>query len=144
MSKLDELMAEWEKDSQIDRTEPGKALIDIPKLHSKYLRILSNHKLLIKDAEFKYARMKKIKWEYYTGRMDDANLKKHGWDPFPFVLKSDISTYLDADEDLNKYIASKLLHEEIVECCEMILKELHSRTFQLKSFIDWERFIQGV
>jgi hypothetical protein len=144
MSKLDELMTEWEKDSQIDRTEPGKALIDIPKLHSKYLRILSNHKLLIKDAEFKYARMKKIKWEYYTGRMGDAELKRHGWDPFPFVLKSDISTYLDADEELNKYIASKLLHEEIVECCEMILKELHSRTFQLKSFIDWEKFIQGV
>ena len=144
MTKLDELMNEWEKDSQVDRTEPGKALLDIPKLHSKYLRILSNHKLLIKDAEFKYARMKKIKWEYYTGRMDDVTLKKHGWDPFPFVLKSDISTYLDADEDLNKYIASKLLHEEIVECCEMILKELHSRTFQLKSFIDWERFIQGV
>ena len=144
MTKLDELMAEWDKDSQIDRTEPGKALIAIPKLHSKYLRILSNHKLLIKDAEFKYARMKKIKWEYYTGRMDDATLKKHGWDPFPFVLKSDISTYLDADEDLNKYIASRLLHEEVVSACEMILKELHSRTFQLKSFIDWERFIQGV
>ena len=73
MSKLDDLLAMWTKDSEIDRTEPGKALLDIPKLHSKYLNIISNHRLLIRDAEFKYNRMKKIKWEYYTGKMDDLS-----------------------------------------------------------------------
>ncbi len=144
MTKLDELMTEWEKDSQIDRTEPGKALIDIPKLHAKYLNILSKHKLLVKDAEFKYARMRKIKWEYYTGKMGDDDLKRHGWQPFPYTIKSEISTYMEADEDLNKFVASRMLHEEIVSACELIMKELHSRTFQLKSYIDWERFIQGV
>ena len=144
MSKLDDLLAMWAKDSEIDRTEPGKALLDIPKLHSKYLNILSNHRLLVRDAEFKYNRMRKIKWEYYTGKLDDDELKKHGWEPFPFVLKSDITTYLDADEDMNRYLAQKLIHEEIVEVCNAILKELNSRTYQLRSFIDWEKFIQGV
>jgi hypothetical protein len=28
--------------------------------------------------------------------------------------------------------------------CSAILKELNSRTFQLRDFITWERFIQGV
>ena len=144
MSKLDDVLKMWADDSNIDRTEPGKALIDIPKLHSKYLNILSQHRLLVKDAEFKYNRMKKLKWEYYTGKLDDDELQKHGWTPFPFVLKSDISTYLDSDEDLNKYIASKILHDEIVDICQSILKELNSRTFQLRDFIAWERFIQGV
>ena len=32
MTKLDELMTEWDKDSQIDRTEPGKELTNIPQL----------------------------------------------------------------------------------------------------------------
>ena len=144
MSKLDDLLAMWTKDSEIDRTEPGKALLDIPKLHSKYLNILSNHRLLIRDAEFKYNRMKKIKWEYYTGKMDDEALKKHGWEPFPYILKSDITTYLEADEDLNRYLAQKMLHEEIVDICNSILKELNSRTYQLRSFIDYEKFIQGI
>ena len=144
MSKLDDVLKMWTEDSNIDRTEPGKALIDIPKLHSKYLNILSQHRLLVKDAEFKYNRMKKLKWEYYTGKLDDDDLKKHGWEPFPFTLKSDITTYLDADEDINKYLASKMLHEEIVDVCNAILKELNSRTFQLRSFIDWEKFIQGI
>jgi hypothetical protein len=144
MSKLDDVLKMWTDDSNIDRTEPGKALIDIPKLHSKYLNILSQHRLLVKDAEFKYNRMKKLKWEYYTGKLDDDDLKKHGWEPFPFTLKSDITTYLEADEDINKYLASKMMHEEVVDVCNAILKELNSRTFQLRSFIDWEKFIQGV
>ena len=144
MSKLDELLEMWRQDADIDRTEPGKALLDIPKLHSKYLNILSRHRLLAKDAEFKFNRMKKIKWEYYTGKMDDDQLKHYGWEPFPFVLKSELSTYLDSDEDLNKFLASKLMHEEIVEVCQAIMKELNSRTFQLRDFIAWERFIQGV
>ena len=144
MSKLDDLLQMWAKDAEIDRTEPGKALLDIPKLHSKYLNILSNHRLSSCDAEFKYNRMKKLKWEYYTGKLDDDDLKKYGWEPFPFVLKSDITTYLDSDEDLNKYLAQKMMHDEIVDVCQSILKELNSRTFQLRDFIAWERFIQGV
>ena len=144
MSKLDELLEEWRKDADIDRTEPGKALLDIPKLHSKYLNILSRHRLLSKEAEFKFNKMKKLKWEYYTGKLDDDELSKYGWTPFPFVLKSDIVTYLDSDEDLNKFLAAKAIHEEIVDVCQSILKELNSRTFQLRDFISWERFIQGV
>ena len=144
MSKLDDLLAMWAKDTEIDRTEPGKALLDIPKLHSKYLNILSNHRLLIRDCEFKYNRMKKIKWEYYTGKLDEDDLKKHGWEPFPYVLKSDITTYMEADEDMNRYLAQKRLHEEIVEVCNSILKELNSRTYQLRGFIEYEKFINGI
>lgn len=144
MNKIDELLEMWRQDADIDRTEPGKALLDIPKLHSKYLNILSRHRLLVKEAEFKYNKMKKVKWEYYTGKMDNDTLKHYGWEPFPFILKSDITTYLDSDEDLNKFLANKAMHEEIVDVCNAILKELNSRTFQLRDFIAWERFIQGV
>jgi hypothetical protein len=143
-NKLDELLSLWAKDSVIDRTEPGKALLEIPILHSKYLNILSNHRLLSTQAEFKYKKMKKIKWEYYMGKMDDEDLQKYGWKPFPYVLKSDISTYLESDEDLNKYLAQKVLHDEIVDVCQSIMKELNSRTFQLKSYIDWEKFVSGI
>ena len=144
MTKLDELLEMWKKDAEVDRTEPGKALLDIPKLHSKYLNILTRHKLLQKESEFKYSRMKKIKWEYYTGKMDQDDLAKYGWDPFPYTLKSDLNIYFESDEDLNKLEAQKILHEQIVDTCQSILKELNSRTFQLRDFIAWERFIQGV
>jgi hypothetical protein len=88
--------------------------------------------------------MRKLKWEYYTGKLDADDLKKYGWEPFPFVLKSEISTYLESDEDINRFLAQKALHEEVVDICQSIMKELNSRTFQLRDFIQWERFIQGV
>ena len=144
MKQLDDLLEMWRADSVIDRTEPGKALINIPQLHSKYLNILSRHRLLSKESEFKYNKMKKLKWEYYTGKLDQDQLDKHGWEPFPFVLKSELTTYLESDDDINKHIAQKIIHDEIVEVCSSILKELNSRTFQLRDFIQWERFIQGV
>ena len=144
MTKLDELLNMWAKDSVIDRTEPGKELINIPQLHSKYLNVLSRHRLLSKEAEFKYNKMKKLKWEYYTGKLDKDQLEKHGWEPFPFVLKFEITTYFESVEDLNRLIAQKILHDEIAEVCISILKELNSRTFQLRDFISWEKFIQGV
>jgi hypothetical protein len=144
MTKLEELLEMWRKDAQIDRTQPNVELINIPQLHSKYLTIMSKHRLQSKEAEFKFNKYKKIKWEYYTGKMDDDELKKYGWEPFPFVLKSDITTYFDSDEDLNKLSASKIMHDEIVDVCQSIMKELNSRTFQLRDYIAWERFIQGI
>jgi hypothetical protein len=144
MQYVDELLEMWNKDSVIDRTEPGRALLEIPKLHSKYLAVLSRHRLMSKDAEFKYNKMRKLKWEYYTGKLDDETLKKHGWQPFPYVLKSDLNTYMDSDDDLRKYVATKAVHDEVVDLCSAILKELNNRTWELKSFIDWEKFIQGV
>jgi hypothetical protein len=144
MQKLDELLDMWTKDADIDRTEPGKALLEIPKLHSKYLNILSKHRLLVKEAEFKYNKMKKLKWEYYTGKLDDGELKKRGWEPFPYVIKAELSTYMEADEDVNRFLAAKIVNEEMVDVCTSILKELNNRAWELKSFIDWEKFIQGV
>jgi hypothetical protein len=87
--------------------------------------------------------MKKIKWEYYQGRLDEADLKKYGWEPFGFVLKSDISTYIESDDDLTKILAKKIIHEQCLEFCTMVIKELNSRTYQIKAFIDWEKFING-
>jgi hypothetical protein len=89
MNQLDELLEMWRKDSDIDRTEPGKALLDIPKLHSKYLNILSRHRLLAKESEFKLNKMRVLKWEYYTGKLDQSELDARGWEVFPYTLKSD-------------------------------------------------------
>ena len=143
MNQLEQLLEMWRKDAEIDRTEPGKELLNIPKLHSKYVTIMSNHRMMARDAEFQLNRWKKLKWEYYTGKLDDDDLKKYNWEPFPFKLKSDITTYLEADEDINKYKAKKVIHDEVVDVCASIIKELNSRTYQLRDFISWERFVNG-
>jgi hypothetical protein len=39
--KLDELQAEWKKDSQIDELNLGSAAIKTSELHAKYLNVLT-------------------------------------------------------------------------------------------------------
>jgi hypothetical protein len=143
MEKLEQILEFWNVDADMDQTEPGKELLKIPKLHNKYLTILVKHKMASKKSHFDYLRMRKLKWEYYTGKMSKEELEKHGWSPFQFTLKSDISTYLEADNDLIRLLEKKMYHEETVSVVEAIMKELNSRTYQLKDYISWERFIGG-
>lgn len=96
-----------------------------------------------KKAHFDYLKMRKVKWEYYSGKMDQEELEKYGWEQFRYTLKSDISTYLEADQDLIRYLEKKALHDETVSIVESIMAEVKQRAWELKSFIDWERFIGG-
>lgn len=143
MENLEQILKLWEKDADIDQTEPGKELIKIPKLHNQYLSILTKHKIAAKKAHFDYLRMRKVKIEYYSGRMGQEDLEKYGWQPFAFVLKSDISAYLEGDGDLIRLLEKKVYHEEAVSVVESIMSELKQRTWQLRDFISWEKFIGG-
>ena len=143
MENLEQVLKHWEQDAEMDQTEPGKELIKIPKLHNKYLSILTKHKIAAKKAHFDYLRMRKIRLDYYAGRLSQEELEEYGWEPFQFVLKTDINAYLEADGNLIKLLEKKVYHEESVSVLESIMSELKNRHWELKSFIDWERFIGG-
>jgi hypothetical protein len=143
MENLEQILKYWETDSQMDQTEPSKELLKIPLLHSKYLNILTKHKIASKKAHFDYLRMRKIKWEYFTGKMSKEELDEYGWEPFQFALKSDINTYLEADGDLIKLLEKKVYHEEAISVIESVMAELKQRTWQLRDFISWEKFVNG-
>jgi hypothetical protein len=140
---LDKVIAQWEIDSPIDETNPGKEIIRIPNLHSKYAKMLSEHSRIIRSLNYKYNTMRKIRWEYYTGKLDKTTLDRYKWDQFPYTLKSDINYYMDADPELMKISAKRALHEEAFKYCEMIIKELNNRNYQIRAFIDWEKFVMG-
>ena len=140
---FEEIMKQWEKDSEVDTTEPGKEILRIPLLHNKYNKYLSLHNLSARRVALEYDKIKKLKWEYYTGKLDQEQLEKLGWEPFRFTLKSDIAVYIDGDDDLNKLKRKKSYHEEAAKFCEYVMKELNNRTWQLKEYMGWEKFIQG-
>ena len=144
MENLEQVLKYWESDADMDQTEPGKELLKIPKLHNKYLSILTKHKIASKKAHFDYLRMRKVRLDYYSGRLSQDELAEYGWEPFQFVLKTDINAYLEADDNLIKLLEKKVYHEETVSVLESILNELKQRTWQLRSFIDYEKFIGGM
>jgi len=141
--ELEKILEQWEKDAVIDQTEPSKELIRIPLLHSKYLNFLTKHKMASKKVNFDYLRMRKIKVEYYSGKLSQEELEERGWEPFPFTLKSEMNTYLESDADLIKLLEKKVYHDETISVIEAIMGELKQRTWQLRDFISWEKFVAG-
>lgn len=140
---IQSLLDSWDIDSVMDSTEPGKELLNISKLHAKYVRILTKHSTLSKKTEQDLIVLRKRKSDYYNGRMGQEELEKWGLKPFKFILKGDVREYIDADQEVLELGRRKMVHDEMVSCCNSILKELQSRTWQLKSYIDWERVIMG-
>jgi len=141
---VDNLMELWSKDAPIDETEPGRELIKIASLHSQYLRIMTHHNLIAKKQMSDYLKLKKLKVEYYKGDLNNPDdLKQYGYEPFTKIPGRDIGIYIDSDEELNNLLLKKVINEEIVEFCKAVLKELSNRTWQLKTYIDYERFIGG-
>jgi len=142
---IDSLMEEWSKDSKVDETEPGRELAKISSLHAKYLRILTHHNLICKKLQNEYLRLKKIKWEYYSGDLNNPeDLETYNLPPLmKKILRQDIPIYLDSDNELNTLLLKKSLHQEIVDFCGSVLKELNNRTFQMNNLIKWEMFTSG-
>jgi hypothetical protein len=141
---LDKLIDMWtNEDSVIDSTEPQKALLAIPRLHAKYVAQISAHSAALKMKNLDYTVLRKKKLDYYSGRMSEADLKANGWEPFRFLLKSDMESYLQADPDIIEAKRKMINNEEAMEFCRSVVKELSNRTWQLRDYMAWERFISG-
>ncbi|MGE5862681.1 MAG: recombination mediator protein UvsY [Nitrososphaerales archaeon] len=145
MIKIEELMDSWQKDSIVDEGNINGELIKIPQLHAKYLRHLNDHKLAAIKSKFDFDKMKHIKTEYYLGNLDKETLDNYGWEQFDVRVgaKGNLDRYLASDNDLIKLTQKKAYHEQVVYDCEGILNELKSRSWQLKSYIEYMKFLNG-
>lgn len=145
MLKLDDILEMWNKDSYMDDSNLSREILNIPRLHVKYLKELNDHKLASIKCKYEYDKMKHIKTEYYSGNLDKESLDEYGWDQFDLRIgsKGNIDRYIGADEQLIKILQKKAYHEQIVYTCESILHEIKNRSWQLKSLIEWNKFQAG-
>jgi len=142
---FEELQAQIEKDLVFDETQLDTESLRIPQLHNKYLKHLYSEKLMLKKLRNDMGEMVRIKYEYYTGKLDEATLKEKGWEPFQLrVLKNDVDMYLEGDKDVNKLKARIQLQEERVEYIESTVKSIANRGWLIRNAIDWKKFLGGV
>jgi len=144
MHKLDEILDMWNEDANVNDTQISAEILKVPKLHSKYIKILNEHKMASLKAKFEYDKFKTIKTEYYLGHLDQETLEKYGWEQFDIkVSKGGAERYLNSDDQLIKLLHKKTYHDQAISVCESILKELGNRTWQLKVHVDYMKFLSG-
>jgi hypothetical protein len=133
------------KDSQIDSTELGIESLKIPQIHSKYLTILSDVKLLLTKQQNELAILKLRKWKIFTGKASQEELKLWDEEPCNFtLLKSDVEQFVEADPKVIELKSKVAVSEVKLRMVEEFLKALNNRNFMIKSAIDWQKMMNGI
>ena len=142
--KLEEIQELWNRDREIDIAELAIESVRIPQLHDKYLKIYIDERIKLKSLEFELSKMVRLKSDYYSGRMAQEDLEKFGWKPFlGKILKGEMHSYLESDEDIFKIKGKIVIMEEKINYLDSIVKMINNRGFQIKSAIDWIKFKSG-
>lgn len=141
---LEALMKEWASDTNIDSEDMEKETLKISHLHSKYLNVRVHHNILLRRMETDYKLLKGLREEYYQGHLTKEDCDERGWDYMQHVLSNpQIARKLDTDPELNKLLLKRIAHEEIVSYCDMVLKSLQNRTWDLGNFIKYRIMMNG-
>ena len=143
--KLEEIQEFWNADREIDITELANESVRIPQIHDKYLKIYIDERIRLKGLQFELTKLVQLKRDYYAGKLTQEELEKLGWEQFLHrLLKNEISTYIEADEDIIKLKKNIVLLEEKIHYLDSIIKMISNRGFQIKSAIDWIKYKNGI
>lgn len=142
--KLEEIQAEWDIDSNIDKTNLGNEAIAIPRLQSKYYKIYVREILQLKAMEESLNILKLDKWEFLTmGPTEETHAKGWRLPPQGNVLKQEVAQYLEADKDLISEKLKIAKQREKVAFLKHIIDSLNGRTWNIRAAIDFLKFQSG-
>ncbi len=141
---FESIFAEWEKDSNIERTSLDTESIKIPELHHKYYKIYIAEKVRLRKLESEMKKLKLDKYEFYTqGHNEETRAK--GWilPSRGAIIKADVQLYLDADTDIIDLSLQIGIQQEKIDFLESIIKSLRDRGFLIKTALDFIKFTNG-
>jgi len=142
---LDELQQLWEKDCEIDDNFLGENSTATPKLHAKYVKLLVNTKLKHTKLQADYALLRKNKFRYYRGELSRDELTNLGWEQWQGVkpLKNEMDEFLQGDSELVTLKIKIDYLETMIYFLESVLQQIKARDWQIKTAVEWKKFLAG-
>lgn len=143
---LDEMQQMWETDCEIDDNYLGENATLTPKLHAKYVKLLVNTKLKHTKLQADYLLLRKNKFRYYRGELSRDELTELGWSQWQGVkpLKNEMDEFLQGDSELVTLKIKIDYLETMIYFLESVLGQIKSRDWQIKTAVEWKRFLAGM
>ena len=135
---LETIQSMWEKDSQIDIIKLHEEAAKIPSLHAKYWDVYNTLKLLKEKAQIQESKIKLDRHNYYTGK-SPAEVYQAERFPYKVREKESVKRYMDADEKMQKIVATIKYYDVMLTYLEDIVRQINNRSYQLKNIIDWQQ-----
>lgn len=144
---LEKILDEWKTDARIDPLNIDESSRLTPELHAKYLSMLSQTKLKLKQTEFKQKELMKHKWLWYNGKLSQEEVEEFGWDPDPFnglkILKGEMEHYVEADPELVEFEAKIEYLKTVIDTLKEIVENLKWRHQTIGNMIRIKQFEAG-
>lgn len=149
MLTLEQILDNWKVDCQIDDVELDKSSKDTPKLHAKYVELLSLAKLQKHRKEMEFKKLLKDKFMWYNGKMDKATIDERGWDYDPFdglskPMKSDMDYFYESDDQIQTLQSQIEYWKTVVDTLSDIVSNITWRHQTIGNMIKWRQFTSGV
>ena len=141
---IENMMEIWSEDVKMDNLDLDTESLKIPNLHAKWLNILTKERQKLRRLTVKKQQLAKTLGEYYRGEMSEQELKDLGREPYlKTVLKADIHSYVDTDNDMIKLNLRASYQQEVVDVVEEIMKAVNGRQWNIRNAIEWRKFSNG-
>ena len=143
---IEQLQEQWDIDCQIDDNYLGETTTATPKLHAKYLKLLVNIKLKHTKLGSDYNILRKNKFRLYRGELSRDELAALDWPQWQGVkpLKNEMDEFLQGDTELNVMRVKIDYLETMIYFLESVLGQIKARDWQIKSAIEWKKFLAGM
>ena len=149
-NRFNKLKEDWAEDSHVDfqfknkqySADLAQVALDIPFIHNKYLNHYTDISQIKTSLEFEIRKLVKEKREYYGG---EADAKIYAEKPFGNSIKTSekMKVYLESDQEIINLEAKIKFLDQMLYWLDLVMKQISNRGFQVKSAIEWEKFING-
>jgi hypothetical protein len=138
---LEKILQESERSLHLDIHNLSEEIARAPLEISRWLGYHASFILKMKELDnlisSKYLKL----FEYYQGKTEATKTEK----PFPKkVLKSDVDLYINSDHEYQVLLLKREKLSIMAKVCEQTIKTLNSRSFDIKNYIEYEKFKNGV
>ncbi len=142
---INEIDAEWKRDSVIERDALDEAALKTPILHGKYLELLIDARTRLRAERLKLAKLKHLLGQYYRGELNNPDdLREIGREPWAKkILRQDAQEYVEADPQFQEVSQRIIILEGKVDALSLIMDQINKRGFHIKNAIDFMRLMNG-
>lgn len=142
---LEEIEKEWSEDVNINPLKLDAESLRIPKLHSKYYKMLVHEKMVLIKLKNKLEEKEYILEQFYNKTLTVEELNQYN---LPLIqdkkiLRQDIPAVISNRPDVIE-LKTKLGVQHIkIEFLESILKSIQGRNWNIRDAIEWRKFENG-
>lgn len=129
---MEELISNLSKELDFNNHNVSEVLAKLPKLYSG---CLNKWYQLAKELDSLEIQLNNRRNERYTYYKLDFEID---------LSTAEIKTFLDGDNDLNEIRSKILVIKRKVDIIEKMMGMINDTRWSIKSFIDWEKFKNGV